>query len=121
MGMNMEIAKSNENGVFEPYLRFVVASYGLYYADYADVRIAFCEDSLYRCAVGLLYSYGGFSGPVFEDGEAYPTFQKAKEAGLQQLLRRWHKAWPTEPQSVHDELNDMRRQIEEQLRQPSLF
>lgn len=88
---------------------------------FARVNVALCEDRLYRFSTSMMYSYGGFSGPVFSDGPGFATIAAAIDAGLEDLLRRWHKPFPSEPQSVHDELNDMRQQMEARLRQPLLF
>jgi hypothetical protein len=37
------------------------------------------------------------------------------------LLKRFPTAWGSEPQSVHDELADLRSQVEAQLRQPGFL
>ncbi len=114
----MEITESDENEVVEPARREVVASHG---RSFAEVDIALFQDGLYRYSTRLRYSYGGFGGPIFEDSEGFSSYQQAREAALKDLLRCWHKPFPSEPQSVHVELNAMRQQIEDQLRQPSLF
>ena len=115
----MEISQPNEYGAMRPGHREVVARHGERY--YAAVNVALCEDGLYRISTSMMYSYGGFSGPVFMEGQGFATLVAAIDAGLHELLRRWHKPFPSEPQSVHDELNGMRQQIEARLRQPSLF
>lgn len=115
----METSKPNENGAMRPGHREVVARHGDRY--YAAVNVALCEDGLYRQSTSMMYSYGGFSGPVFAESEGFATLAAAIDAGLNDLLRRWHKPFPSEPLSVHDELNGMRQQVEARLRQPSLF
>lgn len=115
----MEINKPNENGAMKAGYREVVARHGERY--FASVNVAWCEDALYRQSTSLMYSYGGHSGPVFISGHGYPSVAAALDAGLMELLRRWHTPFPSEPQSVHDELNDMRQQIEARLRQPMLL
>jgi len=68
-----------------------------------------------------MYSYGGFGGPIRIDSKGYATLNAARMAALDELLRQWPKAWPSEPTSVHHELRLMRDQVESHLRQPSLF
>jgi hypothetical protein len=114
----MEISIPNENGVVTDGHREIVASLG---RAYAAIEIAHFEDGLYRFSTSLQYSYGGFGGPIFADDEGYATFALARIAGLEQLLQRWHKPFPSEPQSVHVELRIMREQIGAQLCQPTLF
>ena len=114
----MEISTPNEFGALTPGYRETVARHG---RCFAAVNVARCEDGLYRCSTTLLYSYGGFSGPVFIDSPGFSTVAAAVDAGLAELLRRWHNPFASEPQSVHDELADMRRQIEARLRQPMLL
>jgi len=114
----MEISTANENGCLSVGICEVVARLG---RSQAVVEIAFCEDGAFRFCVGITYSYGGFGGPITMDDEPYPTLKAAKDAGIAELLRRWPKAFASEPRSVHDELNILREQIESQLRQPSLF
>lgn len=116
--MTIDSKKPNETSVCETARREIVATHG---RAYAEVEIVLCEDGLHRIAVRLRYSYGGFGGPIFEDSDGYPTYQLAKEAGLAELLHHWHKPFWSEPQKVHDELNSMRQQIEDQLRQPCLL
>jgi hypothetical protein len=69
----------------------------------------------------MQYSYGGFSGPIWIESDGYPTAAGARTAGLEELLCRWYKPFPSDPQSAQDELRILREQIEAQLKQPSLF
>lgn len=115
----MEISKPNQYGAMKAGYEEVVARHGDRY--FAGVNVALCEDGLYRQSTSMMYSYGGFSGPVFMSTRGYGSIGAAIDAGLDELLRHWHKPFPSEPQSVHDELNDMRQQIESRLRQPTLF
>ena len=69
----------------------------------------------------MAYSYGVFCGSIFDAGEGFSTVSAAKEAGTNELLRRGPKARASEPQSVHDELRELRGKIAMKLRQPSLF
>jgi hypothetical protein len=114
----MEVSKPNEYGAMNAGQREVVASHG---RAFAAVKIALCEDGLYRFSVELNYSYGGFCGPVWIETEGYSSIAEARTAGLEDLLRRWHTPFPSEPTSVHTELRVMRDQIESQLCQRSLF
>jgi hypothetical protein len=48
--------------------------------------------------------WSGFCGPICKRGEGYASVAAAKDAAIAKLLARFPKAWPSEPQSVHDEL-----------------
>lgn len=115
----MQVSKPNQYGAMKADYEETVARHGDRF--FARVNVALCEDGLYRFSTSMMYSYGGFGGPVFSDCPGFATIAAAIDAGLEDLLRCWHKPFPSEPQSVHDELNDMRQQIEARLRQPSLF
>jgi len=115
----MEISKPNEYGAMKAGYEEVIARHGE--RCFAKVNVALCEDGLYRQSTSMMYSYGGFSGPVFMCTPGYGAIAEAIDAGLRELLRRWHRPFPSEPQSVHDELNDMQQQIEARIRQPTLF
>ena len=114
----MDISIPNEHGCLKVGCTEVVARLG---HSSAEVNIALSDDGRYRYSVSVMYSYGGFCGPVTADGDGFADIQAAKTAGMEELLRRWPKPFPTEPSSVHHELRLMREQIESQLRQPSLF
>jgi hypothetical protein len=114
----IDISTPNAHGVLDEGRREIVARPG---RAYAAVNVAWCDDGLYRSSVELHYSYGGFSGPIVEGDPGYPTFDAAKTAGLEELLRRWHKPFSSDPQSVREELRILREQIESRLRQPCLF
>lgn len=108
----------NENGVYEPKIVEELARRG---RSYASVEIAQCKDGLHRYALDVMYSYGGFGGPITDHGQGFGTSDAAKEAATQDLLRRFPKGHAGDPQSVHDELCDLKQQIEQGFRQPSLF
>ncbi len=110
--------RANENGVYVNYATEEVARNG---HSYAAVRICQCDDQLFRYALDLMYSYGGFSGPITIMDEGFATFSAARDAGMLELLKRWPKARPSEPQSVHAELRELKAQIERRFSQPSLF
>lgn len=108
----------NENGVYLDYSVETLASVG---RSYAKVKIAQCDDGLFRHAIDINYSYGGMCGPITDHDDGHPTYEAAKNAGIAELRRRFPKAWDSEPQSVHAELKAMLDQIEAHERQPSLF
>ena len=114
----MEVSKPNEHGSLPAGREEIVARHG---RSVATVRIALCEDGLYRQCADLTYSYGGFGRPIDIEDAGYATCDAARIAGLEELLRKWHTPFPSDPESVHEELADLRQQIEVQLRQPSLF
>jgi hypothetical protein len=88
---------------------------------YAAVHFALCDDGLYRMSVEMQYSHGGFTGPITTQDPGYSTIEAARAAGLEELLRRWQKPFPSDPQHVREELAELDHQIETQLLQPSLF
>lgn len=108
----------NENGVYLNYQTETVASVG---RSSAKIEIAHCEDGLYRYALDVRYSYGGFCGPITDDGDGYVTHEAAKAAGIEQLRRRLPKPGPSEPQTAHAELKAMLNQLAAHDRQLSLF
>ena len=112
------MTKPNENGVYEPQIIEELARRG---RSYASVKIAQCEDGLYRYALDMAYSYGGFCSPIFAAGEGYASHAAAKSAATGKLLQQFPEAWPSEPQSVHDELRELKAQIERASREPMLF
>ena len=110
--------KPNEHGVYEAE---IVEELARRERSHATVKICQCEEALYRYALDMAHSYGGFCSPITCYGEGYASPADAKHAAAQRLLQRFPKAWPSEPQSVHDELREMKTQIEDKLRQPTLF
>lgn len=108
----------NEHGCYEKEALEDVARKG---RAFAAVYWCHCDDGLYRVAVSLQYSYGGHCGPISASTPGYATAALAKEAGIAKLLQGYPKAWASDPQSVHNELAELRQQIERQLVQPSLF
>lgn len=112
------MTKPNENGVYAPQITEELARRG---RSYASVRIAQCEDGLYRFALDMSYSYGGFCGPITARATGYATAAIAKDEAMAALLRRFPKALATDPQSVRLELRELKAQIEGKFRQPCLF
>jgi hypothetical protein len=107
-------------------------AYGVYEAEiieelarrdrsHARVEICQCEDGLYRYGLDMAYSYGGFCFPITGSCEGYSSPNDAKNAAAHRLLQCFPKAWASEPRSVHDELDALKTQIEDRLRQPTLF
>jgi hypothetical protein len=115
---DMKVSRPNDCGVLEPGYREVVASRA---RAYAAVNIALREDGRFAYGLEMNYSHGGFAFPICVDGESFATKEAACEAALGELLRRWHQPFASEPASVHDELRDLREQVESRLSQPSLF
>lgn len=85
------------------------------------IRISHCDDDLFRYSLAVTYSYGGFRGPIFASYPGFPSFAEAKTAAITELLTKFPKPLGPEPQSVHDELRDLKAQVEQLLVQPSLF
>lgn len=88
---------------------------------YAAITVALCDDKLFRYGLDMHYSYGGCGFPIFAQSLGYATLEAARTAALEHLLGAWHKPFPSDPESVQRELNEMRRQIEARLAQPTLF
>lgn len=114
----MQPSESNDCGVLETGCREFVATRG---RAAAAVNIALCDDGLYRCGVEMRYAHGGFSFPIMFDAPGYATFDAARTAGIERLLRSWHTPFASDPDSVRSELEDMRKQLEAHLQQPSLL
>lgn len=114
----MQPSKPYECGVLDAGLREVVATHG---RGYAAIRIALCDDGLYRIGVEMHYAHGGFAFPVSIHAEGFATLDAGRTAALVLLLRSWHAPFPSETESVQAELADMRAQVEARLRQPTLF
>jgi hypothetical protein len=110
--------RANEHGVCQADTVEELARRG---RAYASIKLCQCEDGLYRYALDMAYSYGGFCGPISVKDIGFASMNAAKEAATQEMLRRFPKAWPSHPPSVHDELRDLRAMIEARFRQPSLF
>ena len=110
--------RANEHGVCEADVTEELARRG---RAYASIKLCQCEDGLYRYALDMAYSYGGFCSPIFAKDIGFDSPNAAKETATQELLRRFPKPWASDPQSVHDELRELRAMIETRFRQPSLF
>ena len=67
------------------------------------------------------YSYGGFCNPIVAKATGFTSENAAKETATQELLRRFPKPSASDPQSVHDELRELRAMVEARFREPSLF
>jgi hypothetical protein len=113
----LECSVANENGVLEKGIFEEAARYGRWYA---SIAVARAEDGRYRHSEELLYSYGGFASPVWEDTDSYATLSEARTAAFEKLLRRF-PCGRHGPESARNELRILREQIEAKLRQPSLF
>src|SRR5713226_3049379 len=109
---------ANDCGVYEADNQEEIARQG---RAYAAVTICQCADGLYRYGLALMYSYGGFTDPISDRQKGFASYSDAKDAGIQKLLQRFPQPWPSDPQSVHDELRSMKAHIEQNFRQPSLL
>jgi hypothetical protein len=96
--------------------KLTVAKHG---REYAAVRIVPCEDEQFRYGVDLHYSHGGFSFPIRGDG--FASLEQAKAAGIETLLRNMHKPFPSDPDSVKEELRQITQQLQDQLKQPAFL
>lgn len=108
----------NQNGVYPAEIIERLAEHG---RSYAEIHIAQCDDGLYRYALEVQYSYGGFGGPITLQTEGLTNAEAARTLATEALLRRFPNGHAGDPQSVHDELQVMRAQLESCYRQPSLF
>jgi hypothetical protein len=114
----MQISRPHQHGVLDAATNETIARHG---RSTADIHVARCDDGLYRFSIAVHYSYGGFCGPIHESDPGFSTLDAARIAALEELLQRWPKPFPSDPQSVHDELAAMRHQVASRIRQPSLF
>lgn len=115
----LAVSEPNASGVLQPGYQEIVARHG---SGWAEIHIALAADGLYRAAPQMDYALGcGFSDPIRAADAGYPTFEQARLAGLEALLRRWPVAAEWDPAAVHETLDRMRRKIEALLRQPDLI
>lgn len=114
----MEISKPNEWGAMKAGHEDIVARRGRWFA---KVKVALCEDGLYRQSTSMQYSYRGHGGPVFTSTPGYRTLAEAIDAGIDELLEKWPRHCHGEPQSANDERDALRQQVEARRCQPSLF
>jgi len=111
-------SQPNEHGVLPARQRGTLAQRG---RSYAAITLALCDDGLYRYGLDVMYSLGGFGVPISATSQGFPTMDAARTAAIEYLLRHWHRPIPSDPASVRDELQALREQVEQHLRQPSLF
>lgn len=102
----------NDIGLYEAEIIEELARIG---QAYAAISMCQCEDGLYRS------SYCGFGEPISIQCNGIDGLNAAKEVATREMLRRFPASWPGDPQSVHDELREIRATIEREFRQPSLF
>lgn len=114
----MKVRSSNLHDVLEATHSECLARQG---RSHATIKFALCEYGLMRYGLDMMYSYGGFSFPIRDDGPGFPSLEAARLAAIEELLRQWHRPFPSDPASVQAELRDLREQVEGHLRQPSLF
>jgi len=114
----MQVRFPNEHGVLPEGHRETLAQRG---RSHATIRIALCDDGLFRYGLDMMYSYGGFGFPISIDGEGFSSLAVARTAAIEAMLRQWHTPFPSDPASVQAELQELRAQVENHLRQPSLF
>jgi len=114
----MQVSRPNENGVLSEGCRETLARRG---RAHASITIALCEGGQFRYGLDMLYSHGGFGFPIGINDEAFHSLASARNAAIEAMLRRFPRPFPSEPASVHEELRELREQLESHLRQPSLF
>jgi len=86
---------------------------------WAAVRITLCDDGLYRYGIDMQYSHGGFCAPI--SGNGHGTREAAITAGTEEILQKMHTPFPSDPNSVREELREITAQLQNRLRQPSLL
>ena len=88
----------NEHGVYEAEKREELARIG---RSYAAAHFCQCDDGLYRYALDVSYSYGGFCGPISAHGEGFPDYAAAKNAAIKELSRNFRRDFqPTRSMSA---------------------
>ena len=108
----------NEHGVYEPERTEELARIG---RSYAAARSCQCDDGLYRYALDVSYSYGGFCGPISTHGEGFPDYAAAKNSAIKELLAKFPKGFPTDLEHVRNELAALKAMVTDTFRQPTLF
>lgn len=114
----MQVSRPNEHGVLPESHRETLARRN---RAHATITFALSEDGQIRYGLEMLYSYGGFAFPISAGDEGYPTLEAARVEAIEEMLRHWHRPFPSEPASVHEELRVLREEVESHLAQPSLF
>lgn len=114
----MQPSSVNDCGVLIDYVVETVAELN---RSRAVVEIAMDADHRYHMGVHMIYSYGGFGWAPSMTGEPFATYSQALTAGIDVLLKHWHKPFPSDPASVHAELHELHEQVLARQRQPSLF
>ena len=94
----------NDIGLYEAEIIEELARIG---QAYAAISMCQCED--------------GLGEPMSIQCNGIDGLNAAKEVATREMLRRFPASWPGDPQSVHDELREIRATIEREFRQPSLF
>lgn len=108
----------NQNGVYAAEIVDQMARVG---HSYANIEIAQCDDGLYRYAFNCMYSLGGFCGPITKHTMGFESLDALRNEALAALIGRFPKPFASDPTSVHAELREMKQQLENHFRQPSLF
>ncbi len=106
------------HGSYTDYESEIVAQHG---RAFAKIRIAHCDDELFRFGIGVQYCYGGFGFPVCVNDSGFTTYREARLTALSRLSVRWPKAFPSDPIQAHEELKAMRDQLDQLNNQPTLF
>lgn len=114
----MQVSIPDENGVLNEGHRETVARSG---RAHATITIALCEDGLFRYGLEMMFSCGGFRFPIRNDDVGFTTMPEARLAAIEGMLRSMHRPFPSDPESVQQELRQITEQLESHLRQPSLF
>jgi hypothetical protein len=108
----------NQYGVYDEEHQEIVARYK---RAKAHVTTCHCDDGFYRYGYSLSYSHGGMSSPISDHGTGYSTRREAIDAGTAKLLKCFPVTYPSTPQSVKNELDAIRGQLEALLLQPCLL
>lgn len=110
----------NENGVYEFFQTETIAKLkgG---CPYVSIRICNCDDGLFRYGLEVRCARVGFSFAPNIKQRGFNSSNAAKEAAMIELLAGFPKAMENDPQIVHDELRQLKAQIEAKIAQPSLF
>ena len=108
----------NAFGVYEAEITEELARQG---RSFAAIDMCECEDGLFRYALHVHYSSGGFAGPISKQGIGYATLGAARCAAVEDLLKRLPNPSANGPQNIQSELKAMRDDIDKSFQQPGLF
>jgi hypothetical protein len=109
----------NDHGVFAGYAREVVAKAG---RAVAEVGIYKVRDGVYvHCSHFMSPTEGFGYAPNVWDSESHETETQARQAAIAELLERIRDDVPAREKTAHEDVRQIRQQLQRLIAQPTLF